>query len=102
MNASDAAEPIDVAFAVVLDVAASWPDYQLMRSTSARRDAAGLILHAAGPTSEGFRTIDVWTSRAAWRRGRSDVEPTFEGLLSPPVMRELDVDDLVWAVDRDQ
>jgi hypothetical protein len=98
MEASEVPEPTAAAFAVVLDVAAPWPDYQLIRSTARPKAVAGLVLHAAGPTSEGFRTIDVWTSRAAWARGRSDVEPALEGLISPPVVRELDVDDLVWPV----
>jgi hypothetical protein len=96
MEASDVPVPAVAAFAVILDVAAPWPDYQLMRSTTRPQAVAGLVLHAAGSTSEGFRTIDVWTSRAAWVRGRSDVEPALEGLILPPVVRELEVDDLVW------
>jgi hypothetical protein len=66
------------------------------------REVPGLIVHAAGMTSEGFRTIDVWASRAAWERNRMDVEPTVEGLLAPTVVRELHVDHLVRPVERDQ
>jgi hypothetical protein len=102
MEARDVAEPTDAAFAVVLDVAATWHDYDRTRPQTADRDVPGLIVHAAGPTSEGFRTIDVWTSRAAWQRNRHDVEPMFEGLLVPPVVRELHVDHLVCPVDRDR
>lgn len=102
MEARDSAEPIDAAFAVVLDVAATWHDYHRMWPEAARRDVPGLIVHAAGPTSEGFRTIDVWVSRAAWLRNRLEVERTFEGLLAPPVVRELHVDHLVCPIDRDQ
>jgi hypothetical protein len=100
MDLTEAPGPADVPFAVVTDVAASWPDYRRSRSTWAPAGVAGLIVHAAGPTAEGFRTIEVWTSRAAWRRGRSGVEPAMDGLLSPPVVRELDIDDLVWPMDR--
>jgi hypothetical protein len=99
MEARDEAEPADAAFAVVLDVAANWHDYHRIWPET-DREIPGLIVHAAGMTSEGFRTIDVWTSRAAWQRNRYDVEPTFEGLLVPPVMRELHVDHLVHPVDQ--
>ena len=38
--------------------------------------AAGLILHVAGPTDEGFRTIDLWESEQAWETFRSSrLEP---------------------------
>lgn len=102
MEARDVAEPTDAAFAVVLDVAATWHDYRRTWPEAADRDVPGLIVHAAGPTSEGFRTIDVWTSRAAWQRNRYDVEPMFEGLLVPPVVRELHVDHLVCPADRER
>jgi hypothetical protein len=101
MEARDVAEPTDTAFAVVLDVAATWHGYRRLRPKAADRDVPGLIVHAAGPTSEGFRTIDVWTSRAAWQRNRHDVEPMVEGLLIPPVVRELHVDHLVCPIDRE-
>jgi hypothetical protein len=60
MDARDAAEHADAAFAVVFDVAATWHGYCRMRPDDADRDVPGLIVHAAGPTSEGVRTIDVW------------------------------------------
>jgi hypothetical protein len=97
----DAAEPTDAAFAVVSDVAATWHDYHRMWPGT-DREVPGLIVHAAGMTAEGFRTIDVWASRAAWQRNRLEVEPTVEGLLAPPVVRLLHVDHLVHHVDRDQ
>lgn len=31
----------------------------------------GLILHVAGPTEEGFRTIDLWECEHAWGTFRS-------------------------------
>jgi hypothetical protein len=101
MEARDSAEPSDAAFAVVRDVAATWQDYHRMSPETADTEVPGLIVHAAGPTSEGFRTIDVWASRAAWERNRLEVEPTCEGLLAPPVVRELHVDHLVCPIDHD-
>jgi hypothetical protein len=101
LGMEDAVEPTDAAFAVVSDVAATWHDYDRMWPKT-DRDVPGLIVHAAGMTSEGFRTIDVWASRADWQRNRLEVEPVVEGLLAPPVVRELNVDHLVHPIDRDQ
>lgn len=102
MEARDVAEPTDAAFAVVRDIAATWYDYDRTWRVKADEDVPGLLVHAAGPTSEGFRTIEVWTSRAAWQRNRYDVESMFEGLLVPPVVRELQVNHLVCPGDRER
>jgi hypothetical protein len=83
-----------VSYAFVQDVAASWDQYE--RVTAALMDPApaGLILHIAGPTEEGFRTIDLWESEQAWQRfqaerlapaiaalgGPARPEPTFRAL----------------------
>ena len=64
-----------MSYAVVQDVPASWEHYA---SYAAALDGepAGLVVHAAGPTDEGFRMIDVWESRAAWHRFRTErLEP---------------------------
>ena len=86
-------QPTDRAFAVVQDVAASWADYALVR---AALPATGveLVVHIAGPTDEGFRTIDVWCSEAAWHQHRPRLDQAFEHLTSPPVVRTLRVDHL--------
>lgn len=102
MEARDAAPPSDPAFAVVLDVAASWHDYWRARRDETGQEVPGLIVHAAGMTSEGFRTIDVWSSRSAWQRNRRDVESVVEGLLAQPVVRELDVTHLICPVAHDR
>jgi hypothetical protein len=62
-----AADASAVAYAVVEDVPASWADYEELAGIG---DAVpdGLILHVAGPTDEGFRTIEIWESREAWSR----------------------------------
>ena len=80
-----------LAFVVVQDVAASWATYP--GCDLARAD--GLLLHAAGPTDEGFRTVDVWTSEEAYRR-HVDCWPP--GLAVPPVVRSLYAVDLSFWV----
>jgi hypothetical protein len=52
----------------VEDVAASWESYERLGADIERARPAGLILHAAGRTDEGFRIIEVWESEDAWRR----------------------------------
>ena len=78
------------AFAVVRDVAATWERYQPAEGPV----ASGLILHVAGPTDDGFRTIDVWESEEAWRAAGTDAVITAD-LVVTPVVRELQVRDLV-------
>lgn len=100
LGMGDAAEPTDAAFAVVSDVAATWHDYHRLWPAT-NREVPGLIVHAAGMTSEGFRTIDVWASQGDWQRHLLKAAPTVEGLLAPPVVRELRVDHLVCPIDRE-
>jgi hypothetical protein len=78
----------DGAFAVVHDVAASWHDYDRIASTLVEARPAGLLVHAAGPTDDGFRTIDIWVSETAWQRDRGRWSAPFHGLAAPPVARE--------------
>jgi hypothetical protein len=56
-----------VSYAFVHDVPASWEQYARFADALAEAPP-GLILHAAGPTDEGLRIIDVWESEEAWRR----------------------------------
>lgn len=91
----DAAHPVSPAFAVVCDVAATWDDYRLVRRAVEAAPTPGLILHAAGPTDDGFRTIDVWASEDAWHRHRLRLAHAFEHLVIPPVVREFHVGYLV-------
>ena len=57
-------------YAFVQDISASWHDYQRVTADTVQPAPAGLILHLAGPTDEGFRVIGVWESKAAWERFR--------------------------------
>ncbi len=58
-------------YALVQDIAASWAQYQRLAEAMSAPAPAGLILHVAGPTDEGFRTIDLWESEQAWETFRS-------------------------------
>jgi len=55
-------------YAIVQDVPASWDYYAHLAGAITNPVPDGLILHVAGPTDEGFRTIEVWETREAWRR----------------------------------
>jgi hypothetical protein len=45
---------------------------------------AGLILHVAGPTDEGFRMIDIWKSEQAWDRFQAErLAPAIAALGGP-------------------
>lgn len=57
-------------YAVVQDVPASWEQYEPFGAALRERLPEGLIFHLAGPTDEGYRTIEVWETREAWERFR--------------------------------
>jgi hypothetical protein len=65
-------------YAFVEDIAASWEEYAPLGAVIADPVPEGLILHVAGPTDDGVRTIEVWDSREAWQRFR-------DGRAAPPV-----------------
>lgn len=58
---------VTVSYVVVEDVAASWEQYGRFADALEGPGPVGLILHAAGPTDEGFRIVGVWESEEAWR-----------------------------------
>ena len=86
-------------YALVQDVPASWERYQSLAAEFAEPVPAGLILHVAGQTDEGFRTIEVWETREAWERFEAGLQARGvvlePGGLVAPTLRELDVLDLV-------
>ena len=51
-------------YGVVIDVPASWDTYE--RVAGEIGTPPGMIVHAAGPTDEGFRVIDVWQTEETW------------------------------------
>lgn len=94
----ESSDPGETAFAVVYDIAASWQDYHLIREAGLENSVPGLILHAAGPTQDGFRTIDVWASEGAWQAYRPRLRHVFDDLAEPPVVRELHIGHLSSAL----
>jgi hypothetical protein len=79
-----------VPYAFVEDIAASWEHYQRFAAALEGPTPEGLILHAAGPTDEGFRIIGIWESEDAWRRFRRDrLAPDAEVAQTPPTFRAL-------------
>ena len=85
-----------MSYAVVQAVPASWELYAAYAAALEDEAPAGLIVHAAGPTDEGFRTIDVWESEAAWLSFNADrLERVTGGLPRPLVSRELELAHLV-------
>lgn len=86
-----------MSYLIVEDVAASWEQYAPVASALAGPAPAGLIVHAAGPTDEGFRVVALWESEEAWRRfadrvGSADVSPA-----PPQVVRALRPEHVVYG-----
>lgn len=78
-------------YAFVEDIAASWQHYERFAAALEEPLPDGLVLHAAGPTDEGFRIIGVWESEEAWQRFRTErlgVEAEDVSRV-PPVFRSL-------------
>ena len=91
-------------YAFVQDVAASWHEYQRVTAATLEPAPAGLVLHLAGPTDEGFRIINVWESEAAWQCFRTErLAPASEALAEPslsrpkPTFRELHATHVVFG-----
>lgn len=85
-------------YAVVQDVPASWNVYLIGAQQQHEQMPDGLLLHAAGPTDEGFRVIDVWESQADWEHFRDRQPPGTDSRAKTPqshaTLRDLEVHDL--------
>lgn len=88
-------------YAVVQDVPASWADYEALAGITGPAPD-GLILYVAGPTDEGFRTIEIWESREACRRYRRSTPEEWRrrGCLALPTRREMTTREAVLGVGR--
>lgn len=82
-------------YALVREVLAGWEHYEPLAAAISDPIPEGLLLHVAGPTEVGFRTIEVWESEAAWRRFRERLNGLFDHLPLQPLVRELHIRDLV-------
>ena len=61
-----------MSYAFVQDVPATWTAYLEIAETLAATCPEGMVIHAAGPTDEGFRMIGIWESREACARFRAE------------------------------
>ena len=80
-----------MSYAFVNDVAASWERYERVAQAFEGPAPQGLVIHAAGPTDDGFRIIAVWESEDAWLRFLADrLGTAVDGAAEvPPVFRAL-------------
>lgn len=80
-----------MSYAFVEDIAASWEQYEPFAAALDGPAPPGLIVHAAGPTDEGFRIIGLWESEEAWHRFLAErLGATLgEAAQVPPVFRAL-------------
>ena len=70
-----------MSYAFVQDTPATWATYLGIAEALGADRPEGLLVHAAGPTEEGFRMIGLWNSRETWDRFRDEhVGPIFDGL----------------------
>lgn len=91
-----------VAYACVQDVAATWEQYGHVAAALVEPAPAGLLLHVAGPTDEGFRTIDIWESEDAWHRFQAErLAPAIAALGGPacpePTFRDVQAAHIVFG-----
>ena len=87
-----------MSYAFVQDIAATWQQYERFAFAIAVRPE-GLVLHAAGPTDEGFRIIGVWESESAWERFRAELqlEHAPPGPPTPTTFRALQLKHVVYG-----
>ena len=88
-----------MSYAFVQDVPATWDTYRGIAETLSADCPEGLVVHAAGPTDEGFRMIGIWESRETWDRFRDEQQPgqidgSLDAQLSRSTLRDLEVHDL--------
>lgn len=91
-----------MSYAFVQDVPASWDTYGGIVETLSANRPEGLVLHAAGPTDEGFRMIGIWESRVMCVQFRDErLDKILESLTcatrAHPTYRELQIEHLMSA-----
>ena len=82
-------------YAFVEDIAASWERYERFAAAFDGPPPDGLLLHAAGPTDEGFRIVQVWESEEAWQRFAALTDPVSSE--PPPAVRVLHPEHVVYG-----
>jgi hypothetical protein len=86
-----------MSYVIVEDVAASWEQYGQFAAALAGPAPAGLIVHAAGPTDEGFRIVALWESEEAWSRFAESVGSAQASPAPPQVVRALRPEHVVYG-----
>lgn len=86
-----------MSYVFVEDVAASWERYERFAAALAGPAPAGLILHAAGPTDEGFRIVGVWESEEAWLRFADRIGSGEQSSEPPQIFRALRPEHVVYG-----
>jgi hypothetical protein len=91
-----------MSYAFVQDVPATWDTYGALAKTLSPDCPEGLVVHAAGPTDEGFRMIEIWDSRETWDRFRDErlskiLKSLTCGTRMQPTYRELQIAHLITA-----
>ncbi len=86
-----------MSYVVVEDVAASWEHYRPFADALAGTAPAGLIVHAAGRTDEGFRIVGIWESEDAWLRFAEQLRSALGSSAPPEVYRALEPDHVVYG-----
>jgi hypothetical protein len=70
-----------MSYALVQDIPASWDTYLGIADALGASAPEGLVIHAAGPTEEGFRMIGIWDNRESWDRFQTErLGAIFDGL----------------------
>ena len=94
-----------MSYAFVHDVPATWDTYHDIAETLSQDRPEGLVVHAAGPTDEGFRMIGIWDSPEMWDRFRDEhLSKILESLTCrtrvQPTLRELRIAHLITSEPR--
>ncbi len=89
-----------MSYAFVQDVPATWDTYRDIAEALAPDGPDGLVVHAAGPTDEGFRMIEIWDSRELCDRFRDAhlskiLTSLTSGTRRQPTYRELRIAHLI-------
>ena len=89
-----------MSYAFVQDVPATWDTYRDIAKTLSADRPEGLVVHAAGPTDEGFRMIGIWDSREMCDRFRDEhlikiLTYLSAGTRIRPTYRELEIAHLI-------
>jgi hypothetical protein len=91
-----------VSYVVVEDVAASWERYEPIADALSGSAPAGLILHAAGPTDEGFRIVGVWESEEAWRHFATQLDTGSDSPELAHVLRALQPKHVIYGKGKEE